>query len=262
MITICAGKGGVVVGDGIQWLVDLEHWMSSVVFARGISAKELALRMGGGPDGATEPINDAEVWDLGIEEYRPGADGDGVVRVGECAGWSFALEYGDSTGSDRLAEISRNDVEAVHYVPMQEHPPATVDYARDGVLICEFGLKEETHRWGREPDLLLPDLVAAQVLRPDGTTRRAAEGEHYRTAYRRTLGVIEKRFGLSLPPVCLNEARLPAYAVRGTPQMCFGDPDFDVIHAWATANGYQFDRVERRRVPPFLRDAYRLSTGR
>lgn len=32
--------------DGIRWLLDLEHWMSSVVFARGISAQELAVRMG------------------------------------------------------------------------------------------------------------------------------------------------------------------------------------------------------------------------
>lgn len=107
--------------DGIRWLVDLEHWMSSVVFARGISAQELAVRMGGDRDAATEPITDAEAWGLG-EWYRPGEHGDGVVRVGEQEGWAFALEYGDSTGGDRLAEISQKGVEAVHYVPMQEHP--------------------------------------------------------------------------------------------------------------------------------------------
>ncbi|MFI1398561.1 DUF6461 domain-containing protein [Streptomyces sp. NPDC020681] len=210
------------MSDGIQWLVGLEGWMSSVVFARGISAQELALRMGGVLDGATEPITDAEVWDLGIEGYRPGADGDGVVRVGECGGWSFALEYGDSTGSDRLDDISRNGVEAVHYVPMQEHPPATVLYARDGVSRCGFGLGEELWRWGREPDLLLADLVAAQVLDPDGVTLLASEEENFRDTYRRTLGVVERRFGLSLSPAYLQEARLPAYAVRGTPDMHIG----------------------------------------
>lgn len=249
------------MGDGIQWLADLEHWMSSVVFARGISAGELALRMGADPDAATEPITDAEVWDLGIEEYRPGADGDGVVRVGEGAGWAFALEYGDSTGGDLLTEISRDGVEAVHYVPVREHPPATVRYARDCVLVCGFGLTEETHRWGSEPDLLLPDLVAARVLRPDGSRCRAVEGERYTTAYRRTLGAVGERFGLSLSSDCLRDGRLPAYAVRGTPQMCFGDPDFEAIHAWATAQGYSMGRPGRRTVPPFLRDAYRLSTG-
>ncbi|MFD6421399.1 DUF6461 domain-containing protein [Streptomyces sp. NPDC060198] len=206
------------MGDGIRWLVDLEHWMSSVVFARGISARELAVRMGGERDGGTEPITDAEAWELG-EWYRPGEDGDGVVRVGEHGGWSFALEYGDSTGGDLLAEISREGAEAVHYVPMMEHPPATVHYARDGVQLCGFGLGEEIWRWGREPDLLLADLVSGSVLQPDGKTCVAPEREHYAVTYRRTLGVVERRFGLSLPPVYLKEARLPAYAVRGTPDM-------------------------------------------
>ncbi|MFF9347439.1 DUF6461 domain-containing protein [Streptomyces sp. NPDC014734] len=204
--------------DGIRWLVDLEHWMSSVVFARGMSAQELAVRMGGERGGATRPITDAEAWELG-QWYRPGEDGDGVARVGEHGGWSFALEYGDSTGGDRLAEISREGAEAVHYVPMQEHPPATVSYARDGVELCGFGLGEEVRRWGREPDLLLADLVGGYVLQPDGQTLVAPGGEHYTVAYQRTLGVIEQRFGLSLPPACLKEAPLPAYAVRGTPDM-------------------------------------------
>ncbi|MFF3215900.1 DUF6461 domain-containing protein [Streptomyces sp. NPDC002886] len=213
------------MSDGIQWLVGLENWMSSVVFARGISAQELAVRMGADPDGATEPITDAQAWGLDMEGYRPGGDGDGVVRVGECGGWSFALEYGDSTGGDRLAEISRGGVEAVRYVPMQEHPPATVDYARDGVALCGFGLHEENQRFGEEPDLLVPDLIAGQVLSPDGQTLLSPEGpddagyEDFRDTYRRTLGVVERRFGLSLPPASLEEARLPAYAVRGTPDM-------------------------------------------
>ncbi|WP_446038927.1 DUF6461 domain-containing protein [Streptomyces sp. SID1121] len=213
------------MSGGIQWLVDLENWMSSVVFARGISAQELALRMGADPDGATEPITDAQVWELDMEIYRPGADGDGVVRVGEYVGWSFALEYGDSTGADLLAEISGNRVEVVRYVPIQEHPPATVDNARDGVLRCGFGLAEENSRYGKEPDLLTADLIAGQVLGPDGETLLAPRHtdrhayEDYRVTYRRTLGVVERRFGLSLPPARLEEGRLPAYAVRGTPNM-------------------------------------------
>ncbi|GAA2268459.1 hypothetical protein GCM10010232_70970 [Streptomyces amakusaensis] len=213
------------MSDGIQWLVGLENWMSSVVFARGISAQELALRMGADPDGATEPITDAQAWALDMEAYRPDGDGDGVVRVGESAGWSFAVEYGDSTGGDLLAEISRDEVEAIRYVPIQEHPPATVEYARDGVALCSFGLAEENQRYGAEPDLLLPDLIAGQVLGTDGKTLlapRDPDGDDYedfKVTYRRTLGVIERRFGLSLPPACLKEGLLPAYAVRGTPNM-------------------------------------------
>jgi hypothetical protein len=204
-------------GDGIRWLADRE-WIPSVLFARGIGPQELAVRMGGDRDGATEPITNSEAWNLG-EWYRPGDYGDGVVRVGESQGWSFALEYGDSTGSELRGEISGGGVEVVHYLPMPDHPPALVFYARDGVTLCGFGLGEENVRWGQDPDLLLPDLTAGQVTQPDGSTLRPPEDEHYTVTYRRTLDIIEQRFGLSLPPSCLEDARLPAYAVRGEPNM-------------------------------------------
>ncbi|MEU7022520.1 DUF6461 domain-containing protein [Streptomyces sp. NPDC046203] len=205
--------------DGIQWLAGRDA-TSGIVFARGISATELAVRLGADPDGATEPIDDADAWDLG-EWYRPGEeDDDGVIRVGEQNGWAFAVEYGDSTGTERLAEVSRDGVEALHFVPVAEHPPATVSYARDGVERCGFGLGEEIRRWGEEPDLLLPDLVAGGVLRPDGAMSAAQEADGLgEAAARRTLGVVERRFGLSLSPSVLRDACLPAYAVRGTPDM-------------------------------------------
>ncbi|MFE5327226.1 DUF6461 domain-containing protein [Embleya sp. NPDC056575] len=205
--------------DGIVWLVDIKGWMSSVVFARGITPHELALRMGGDLGRADEPMTDTEAWHIDMEIWRPGEDGDGVVRVGECAGWSFAIEYGHSTGSERQIEISRGGVEAVHYVPIQEHPPATVSYTRDGVGLWLFGLGEEDNRYGAEPDLLLPDLAAAGVLDPTGEEQLAPEDEDFRVTYRRTLGVIERRFGLSLGRTYLEDARLPVYAVRGTPHL-------------------------------------------
>ncbi|MBO7937389.1 hypothetical protein JTP77_015885 [Streptomyces sp. S9] len=207
------------MSDGIVWLADLDGWMSSVVFARGIGPEELAVRMGGEPGGATEPITDAEVRRLGITRWRPAADGDGVIRVGRSGNWSFAVEYGDSTGGDLLEELSRDGTEVVRYVPPQEHPPARVAYARDGVFRCGFGLREEMWRRGAEPDLLLPELAAAGVLSRDGRTYLPAEDEDHRTGYRRSLGVVERRFGLSLAPAFLGDARLPAYAVRGTPRM-------------------------------------------
>lgn len=62
--------------DGIQWLSEGKGSMSSVVFARGIEAEELAVRMGGTLGAGTEPITDAEVSDLRMEIYRPrGATG-------------------------------------------------------------------------------------------------------------------------------------------------------------------------------------------
>jgi hypothetical protein len=67
---------------------------------------------------------------------------------------------------------------------------------------------------GQTPDLLLPGLVATGVPAPDGTTQLAPEDEDFRTTYRRTPGVVQRRFGLSLDPAYLNDAPLPAYAVR------------------------------------------------
>lgn len=245
--------------DGIQWLVDLDYWGSSIVFARGISPEELAVRMGGDPEAATEPITDAEIWDIGAEMYRPGADGDGLIRVGECAGWSFALEYGDSTGSDRLVGVSRDGIEAIHLVPMLEHPPATFAYAYNGRDVCGFGLGEENHRWGEQPDLLLPELVSGQVLCPGGNQLAYPEDEHYKVTYRRTIAIIEKRFGLSLPTEQLEAGRLPAYAVRGQPDMStFQDTNAEAIRTWARANGFIVD--EQGRVPAAIREAHQRAT--
>ncbi|MFJ9443726.1 DUF6461 domain-containing protein [Kitasatospora sp. NPDC101235] len=221
-------------GDGIQWLAelggpgagrsstggrDMDGELGGVVFARGIAPEELARRMGADPATATRPISDTEIRDLDIEVYRPGGDGDGVIRVGACAGWSFAIEYGDSTGGELLTEIARDGVEVVHFRAMPEQRQALLDYARDGAVLCGFGLGEERWRWGQEPDLLVPDLVAAGVLEADGVTScdpgRQADG----AARRRTLGAVERCFGLSLPRAALGGLRLPAYAVRGTPGM-------------------------------------------
>ncbi|MBV6700465.1 DUF6461 domain-containing protein [Kitasatospora aureofaciens] len=207
------------MSDGIQWLAEGGRRLTGVLFARGIPPEELARRMGADPARAARPISGAEVWDLDAEVYRPGADGDGVIRVGESGGWSFAIEYGDSTGGDLLTEIARDGVEVVHFRPMAEHAPALLDYARDGAVLCGFGLAEERWRWGREPDLLLPDLVAAGVLKPDGVTRVAPDGEPRAAADRRTLGAVERRFGLTLPPAVLDGIRLRTYAVRGTPDL-------------------------------------------
>ncbi|UKY47405.1 hypothetical protein [Streptomyces inhibens] len=91
-----------------------------------------------------------------------------VVRVGEHAGWAFAIEYGHCESLSRLEEVSREGVEAVYYSYNPEHPPTIVLYARDGRSICGFGLGEERVRWGQEPDLLVP----RSRRRPDPHGRR------------------------------------------------------------------------------------------
>ncbi|MFG3227312.1 DUF6461 domain-containing protein [Kitasatospora sp. NPDC048194] len=206
-------RGGV----GIQWLVDAGGQVDGVVFARGIPPAELARRMGADPAAVSGPISGTEIWGLDIEGYRPGDEGDGVIRVGEAAGWAFAIEYGDSTGGELLTEIARHGAEVVHFRPMPEQPPALLDYARDGAVLCGFGLGEERWRWGREPDLLLPELVAAKVLEADGVTPCGFGGRPYGAVRRRALDAVGRRFGLCLPRAVLGELRLPAYVVRGTP---------------------------------------------
>ncbi|MEU9415959.1 DUF6461 domain-containing protein [Streptomyces sp. NPDC048272] len=242
--------------DGIKWLSDLGSHVEGVVFARGLSAGELAVRMGGDPCEATEPITDGEVEHLGMRGGTYGVRGDGVVRIGEAAGWAFALEYGDSTGTDRLEAIASHGVEAVHYLPMSARPPARFHYAKNGVLTCSFGIGEEHRRWGAEPDFLLPELIDAQVLHPDGSKNFPPSREHFAAYRKRALGVLEQRFHLSLPRTVIGERRLPAYAVRGTPAMRVGqDPDHQQIKAWAVAQNLTWDDTGGG-VPSDIREAW------
>ncbi|MEU1806318.1 DUF6461 domain-containing protein [Streptomyces sp. NPDC019937] len=254
------------MGDGIQWLRGGNTgtaWMVDVIFAHGIDPEELALRMGARRGAVTEPITDAEVLDLDLDFYRPPTRGDAIARVGEHAGWSFAIEYGDPTGLHRLAEVSRDGVEAVHYSHNPEHPPTIVFYARDGQEVCGFGLSEERIRWGKEPDLLLPDLVAAGILNPDGDTYSADsdddededESVDYVARDRRALAVVEERFSLSLPRTVFTEDRLPAYVTNSAPA-----PAFEAIHDWAATNGHPLPDARLGLIPATLRRAYEHAT--
>ncbi|WP_328792685.1 MULTISPECIES: DUF6461 domain-containing protein [unclassified Streptomyces] len=197
------------MSSGIQWLVDQDDWQHGVVFARGIEPQELGVRMGGTPGSVVSPITDTEAWNMVLDLAT---DDDDVVRVGACGGWAFAVEYGMGNGGDRLVEISRNGVEAIHLDPSPDHPPAMFSYARDGADVCSFGIGEEGWRWGEQPDLLLPELVAAGVLHPDGAYARP-DGESYLDRDRHTLALIETRFGLFLPRDEVVNQRLPAFLI-------------------------------------------------
>ncbi|MFG2783138.1 DUF6461 domain-containing protein [Streptomyces prunicolor] len=243
------------MGDGMQWLVGATSssgWMLDVHFARGIGVEELALRLGATLGPRAEPMTDAEVAYLDIDAYPDRGPGSAVIRVGEDAGWAFAITYGPYF--DRLAEVSRDGVEAVHYHYNSEHPPTIVLYARDGRTVCGFGLCEESNRYGHEPDLLLPDLVAAGILRRDGETYRHPRIDDYGDyGDRKRLGlsVFEKRFGLSLPRSALAEDPLPVYAIMGSPA-----PDFEEISAWAAAKGRPLPDTHLRLIPAGLRKEY------
>ncbi|MFD6421686.1 DUF6461 domain-containing protein [Streptomyces sp. NPDC060198] len=244
------------MGDGLQWMVgrtSSSGWMLDVHFARGIGAEELAVRMGARAGSAAEAMTDDEITGLDIDAHPHRGPGSAVVRVGEHAGWAFAITYGPYL--DKLHEVSRNGVEAVHYHHNSEHPPTHVSYGRDGRTVTGFGLCEEYHRYGEGDDPLLPELVAAGILRPDGAALHDP-GIHDRDGHgRRSLAVFEERFGLSLPRTALAGDRLPVYAVMGSPAA-----DFEEIHAWAAANGSPLPDERLRLIPAGLRAAYERAT--
>ncbi len=69
-------------------------WMLDVHFARGIDAEELAVRMGAPRGAGAEPMTDAEIADIDVDAYPDRGPSSAVVRVGEHAGWAFAITYG------------------------------------------------------------------------------------------------------------------------------------------------------------------------
>ncbi|MEW2132058.1 DUF6461 domain-containing protein [Streptomyces sp. NPDC005435] len=198
---------------GVRWLAESE-WQYGVTFARGITPDELAVRLGAAPDGARPPATAREAVGLLTD-----ADS-GVVRLGEAQGWAFAAEYGEAAGTrhDVLRRVSRDGVEAVNLDPQAFHPPPLFSYAADGELLCSFGLGEERRRWGSRPDLLQGDLEAAGVLLPSGGHLEVS-GARYGLRIAMSLGVIEKRFGLSLPRDLLEDGRLPLAVVGGRPSL-------------------------------------------
>ncbi|MGW7674347.1 DUF6461 domain-containing protein [Streptomyces sp. NPDC054775] len=245
------------MSDGIQWMVDAttsSGWMLDVHFARGIDSVELALRMGASRGTGTRPMTDAEMVSLDLDAYPDHGPSSAVVRVGEHSGWAFAITYGPYLS--RVEDVSRDGVEAVHYHYNSEHPPTVVLYARGGRTVCGFGLCEERRRYGHDPDLLLPDLVAAGVLRLDGETYRNPRIDDYADRKRRGLAIFEKRFGLSLPRTVLSEDPLPVYAIMGSRA-----PDFEEVRRWAETNGRPLPDERLRLIPAGLRKDYERTQG-
>lgn len=248
---------GVPVCEGIGWLADRDGGLDSVVFARDIGPEDLVVQMGGTPGTAVE-LTGPDVASL---LHRSETGDSAVVRVAACGAWSFAVVHLADPGRDDLAvRASRGGVEVIHYVPMTDHPPAQFDYLRDGRTVCGFGIGEEAHRWGQEPDHLLPALVAGGVLTSDGTSHQAARPGSAMVGNRLTLTVLEHHFGLCLPESSVMRAPLPAYTVGGTLSLR-PDPDTDIIRAWAVEHGYSLAMGRSGHVPSSVRAAYARATG-
>ncbi|MFI7383725.1 DUF6461 domain-containing protein [Streptomyces sp. NPDC049813] len=197
---------------GILWLLEEEDdWRDAVVWVRGITPPELAARIGGVPDSLSVPLTEDEamavVWDAAHDD-------DAVIRVGQAGPWAFAIEHGMPYAADRLAAVSRGGVEAVRLDPCVDHPPSMFSFARDGEIVCGFGIGEEVWRWGTHPDLLLAELIAADVLTSEGEYARDDISESSQDRDRHTLALLEARFGLSLPREDIEGRPLPAYLLR------------------------------------------------
>lgn len=244
--------------EGIGWLASRDEGLDSVVFAREISPEDLAVRMGSTPGGAVE-LTGPDVTSL---LHRSGIGDNAVVRVAACGAWSYAvLHLADPGRGDLAVRASRGGVEVIQYIAMTDHPPAQFNYLRDGRTVCGFGIGEEAHRWGQDPDHLLPALVAGGVLTPDGTSHEAARPGSAMSGNRLTLTVLEHHFGLCLPRSSVMRVPLLAYTVRG-PLSLGPDPDVDIIRAWAAEHGYSVNWRRGGHVPPSIRDAYAHATGR
>ncbi|MFJ8728651.1 DUF6461 domain-containing protein [Streptomyces bauhiniae] len=197
---------------GIRWLSECE-WHFGVTFAHGITAEELAGRLGAVPGSRPSVTANAAIMLL--------TDADvGVARIGEAEGWAFAVEYGESHGTrhDALKKVSRGEVTAVNLDPQAFHPPPMFSCAVDDDLVCSFGLGEEWRRWGTDPDLLQVEFEDAGIILPGGEYLETS-GDRYSQRIALSLGVVETRFGLSLPRDQVLDGTLPLAVISGEPSL-------------------------------------------
>jgi hypothetical protein len=177
-----------------------------VTLARGVEPVDLASRLGARPGQELRLSSAEEAADLLTDP-----DIDGVARVGRAGDWSFAVEYGDAAGYTEagLRAVSRDGAEALSFLMTPWNPPSMFAYYKDGIHVCSFGIGEETRRWGRESDLLVPALEKVGVL-----PWRQACGAHRQRGQRLSILAIEEHFGLRLRKRDIVVGRLPLYRVR------------------------------------------------
>ncbi|MFF0384656.1 DUF6461 domain-containing protein [Streptomyces sp. NPDC004286] len=194
------------MADGIAWILQ-PYLIDSVTFALGAEPDELALRLGARPGDRPRPATSDDVMGLLADDGVESA-----VRVGRMGDWSFAVEYGDAAGptSSGLSAVSALGVEAVNFSLSPWNPPSMFTYHHDGACVCSFGLGEESRRWGKNPDLLVPALTSAGVL---PALRQLSESDAERVR-RLSVLVIEEHFHLRLPRVAVLDGELPTYVVR------------------------------------------------
>jgi hypothetical protein len=185
-------------GDGPEWLADSTFDVGyCVTFARGLSAVEILRRLG--CDVSTAEMKnrvDANHWidDLADELGEQTVAGkEQVIRAGESEGWAFAVEDGGVRGMDDevLASVSAGTVAMSTMVSV--NAVTVFSYAEAGLLVCRY--EAPGHRWGADPDRLVPELTRAGILLPDREPADLGVGEEQRL----TLRMMHAEFGLTLP---------------------------------------------------------------
>ncbi|MFD9485268.1 DUF6461 domain-containing protein [Streptomyces sp. NPDC059991] len=136
----------------------------------------------------------------------------GIALLGQSSGWAFAVEYGDAVASapQGMERLSAGGAEAVSFHLMPWEPPSIFTYYKDGVKVCQFGLGEESRRWGDDPDLLVDRLSAAGVLHSEGRTHSLGADQRAEIS----LQVITDFFELGLRNGQLEEGRLSSVDYR------------------------------------------------
>ncbi|MFD7472181.1 DUF6461 domain-containing protein [Streptomyces sp. NPDC059837] len=197
--------GAVADGSGIGWLLE-PYVVDCVTLARSVEPVDLASRLGARSGQEPRLSSAGEAVDLLTD---PGIDG--VARVGRAGDWAFAVEYGDAAGCTEagLRAVSRDGAEAINFLMTPWNPPSMFAYYEDGIHICSFGIGEETRRWGRESDLLVPALERVGVL----PGRQACDADRQR-GQRSSMMAIEEHFGLRLRKRDIVAGRLPLFRVR------------------------------------------------
>ncbi|MFE3206281.1 DUF6461 domain-containing protein [Embleya sp. NPDC059237] len=174
--------------DGIAWLREAREFGSDycVTFARGLEPLELLIRLGCNPSTVVPMglVDATETYfDTGVE----------TIRAGTSRGWAYAVETTGNRGFQKgVPDAVSTGTEAV-LVYADSNPVAYLLHAENGEIVCGFEEETPDDRIGTDPDRLLPHMIAAGLLTPDGnqpddSPTRGCE-----------LRMAETVFGLDLP---------------------------------------------------------------
>lgn len=179
--------------------------------ARGISPQQLVERL------APRPVQ--HLPDMTLREADAHIDYTSVYTVGRLAvtgGWSLLVESGASDGMFTPPDVSREGAEVLVFDPRQDDPPSYFTYLKDGELLLQLPVGEESDRSGTEPDVLLAAMLAADVIPQRELTEEELHAPPVERRLR-TAHMLVKHFSLDLPKETIEDASLPAMLIRTTP---------------------------------------------